>query len=941
MSRQNGREADGSLDRRSFLQATATAAAAALVGAGASGSAAAAGSFSDYRNYRAIEAEQGWTRGYRGRPDRTVSLTDSGIEARHPDLGPWNGVTAFVDDGELKLTKPAENTLSRDAIGGTSFSGTVGPGTFATGEETYHEFTTATDAEEIDATLSWSPNADASNDLEFRLDVWTGDRWETEARAATADEPEKLLSVPVDGDTKYRFAVEVYVNTTTSYDVDADFFAYSGQRVTYDDDVVFNDVGTDASAETPKTVGWYDASPRYGSYDRPRDPDGHGSHVASIMSGTGRASSYDTARSGVDEPRTVLSEVTGEYLSYEVEAEAGTGVFGAAYGELIELRIEGPDGQTRSASTVGIDDSSTNDVNTVQTPADVSGTYTVYVQTVDGESATSAYVETVAHGAFTDPATVDGDRDAGGPQTAHAGIAPDQSLVGLQGLSTPTEDLGRYAEQFTDTFNLRAVNMSWGYRGGLPLGAAAGTFDRTPSSIKDIADAGVLTVAAAGNAATPANGNGSPAVADEAVSVVATGPLDGISGYSSGGIGGVDEDDLDTYMKPDVTAPGGTVTDLVTAAQTGDPDASENEQAPIRDYTGKAGTSMASPFACGVTGLLAQAMEEDAPASVALPAPTRTTFDDVMRLKSVLLATASETVFTAAPYHRAKAPTYDFGGRDPYEGYGRVNLGAALDAVTRELSGTTEATVGLDVPFDERAVAGYVQAGPGTVEASVSFDHYSGGEKGSAEGRPHVDLFVYDAENPTENGEPNVVARAAGLQGEASTTVSLGRNAPEKTFLVVAKLVDVPGAVNGDDVAAALTLDVATESGFFADGDRTDDGDLFTGGQTNQVQLTVNPSEGSALRDVVPEEWSVLTSYSDDVARVEHDADRGVKYVHFATDAAADAETTVSYFAEAPAETALSQAYTFGPAEVDPGTGWVAVDGTADTNVVVAESTEL
>ena len=51
--------------------------------------------------------------------------------------------------------------------------------------------------------------------------------------------------------------------------------------------------------------------------------------------------------------------------------------------------------------------------------------------------------------------------------------------------------------------------------------------------------------------------------------------------------------------------------------------------------------------------------------------------------------------------------------------------------------------------------------------------------------------------------------------------------------------------------------------------------------------------------------------------------------------------TTASYFAEAPAETALSQAYAFGPAEVDPGTGWVAVDGTADTNVVVAESTEL
>jgi hypothetical protein len=121
-------------------------------------------------------------------------------------------------------------------------------------------------------------------------------------------------------------------------------------------------------------------------------------------------------------------------------------------------------------------------------------------------------------------------------------------------------------------------------------------------------------------------------------------------------------------------------------------------------------------------------MEEDAPSVIALPEPADSTFGDVMRLKQTLLATATETALTAAPYHRAKTPTYDFGGREPYEGFGRVNPGPAIDAATRKLAlgGTTAEVVGLNVPDDERAAAGYVDVDPGTYEASVSFSHLSG-----------------------------------------------------------------------------------------------------------------------------------------------------------------------------------------------------------------------
>ncbi|MFC7240781.1 S8 family serine peptidase [Saliphagus sp. GCM10025317] len=936
MSGSNGDQQRGiGFSRRTFVKATGVAVGAALAGGAATNTVGATDDVDPrYLNWRALEARHAWDRGYRGRTDRTIALTDSGLDSRHPDLGPWNGVQAFIEDDQVKLTKPDENDLERVETGDTeSFSGTMGPGTFVSGEEVYHEFTTPSGVEELDASLSWSPFVENTNDLEFRIDEYVDGQWETAARAASGSMPETIRTSVTPG-RQYRFVAEAYINTLSEYEISGTYFAYEGERTTYDSSVVFEGTDGTPTADTPKTVGWYDAGSNYGFYERPRDENGHGTHCASIMGGSGRASAIDPDAVQTDDPRTALSAVTGNYLAYEVEADAGTGVFGSAFGELIEVLIEGPDGRTLERTTLDTDEGVQDNVTAV-TPAEESGTYTVYVRTAEGELATAAYVDSVAAGAFCDPDTTAADR-TGEHDGFHSGIAPNASLVCLQGLSGPTEDLGRHAADFADLFNMRAVNMSWGYVGGLPLGAAAGTLDRIPARIKEIADAGVLTVAAAGNAATPVNGNGSPAVADEAISVVATGPLDGISAYSSGGIGGIDEEDYDTYMKPDVTAPGGYVTDTANAADTGVADQPEDEQPPIRGYTGKAGTSMASPYTNGTAGLVAQAMEEDAPSSIALPEPAETDFDDVMRLKQVLLATASETALTAAPYHRAKAPTYDFGGRDPFEGYGRVNPGPAIDAVTRELSGTSSEVVGLNVPEDERAAAGYVQAGPGTVTANIEVSHLSGGDKGAAKGDPHIDLFVYDAANPADNGEPNVLGRAQGLQGSAETSVSFGRDAGEQTVFVVAKLVNVPGCVNGDDVQVHLDLSVDVEDGFFVDGTRDDDASVFTGGQTNHVQLTANPSADAELRDVVPAEWDVLTEYSDDVDRVE--AGEGVQYVYFGT-AAADTETSVEYFVEAPDELLLSDTYDFGPAEVDAGDGWVAITGTSDSNVVVGQST--
>ena len=935
------------LTRRTMLKTTGAVAGAGLLGVGATGNAAAAEVDGEFRNWRAIEAQKAWDRGFRGRADRTISLTDSGLSPRHPDEGPWNGVTAFIDDG-VKLTRPEENDSSREERASEDASGTAEAGTFATASETVaKEFDAPGNVGELDATLSWTASMQNANDLEFRLDRKADGGWEEVARSATGN-PTESISTAVESGERYRYVVESYLSGPVPYEIAGTYFETVGTRTVVDESEVFADVdASNVTAATPKTVGWYDAGSRYGSFDVPRDGEGHGSHVTGIMGGSGRASAFDPESFEVDDSQQVLA--LGDFAEYEVDAQSGTGVFGSAYGTGLELEVEGPDGETLDSTSIE-SDASTQDNVVVEAPAEQDGTYTVRAKPAGGQAVSSGVIDRIAVGAFLDPDSTVGDRTEGGDAGLHTGVAPNQGLVGLQGLSAPTEDLGENAEDFARVFNMRAVNMSWGYTGGLPLGSAGGTLGDIPASIKQIAEGGILTCAAAGNAATPANGNGAPAIADECISVVATGPLDGISAYSSGGIGGIDEDaDFlspepdDTYMKPDVTAPGGYLTDLINSVLRGQPNTPEDEQPPIREYTGKAGTSMATPFTTGVVGLVAEAMEFDAPDGITLPEPADTTIEDVFRLKTAILATASETVFTAAPYHRVKTPSYDFGGRDPYEGYGRVNLDAALDAISTHLRGTSEEVVGLNLPEDSRAVAGCVPAGPGTLTAEVAFDHYSGGNAGQANGQPpQIDLFIYDGEEPGPHGEPNIVARDMGIQGNATATASIPRDADQKIYYVVAKLVNVPGAVNGDDVQAQFDLTIDGADNLFVEGARSDDGSVFTAGQTDEMNLTVNPSRPGAVRDAVPTSWTVKTEFSDDVERVEQA--EGVQYVYFTEDAKADTDNEYTYLLEAPNSGNViedSGRYQFGPVEVEIFGRWNAASGTSETNTVAGLNTNV
>jgi hypothetical protein len=113
----------------------------------------------------------------------------------------------------------------------------------------------------------------------------------------------------------------------------------------------------------------------------------------------------------------------------------------------------------------------------------------------------------------------------------------------------------------------------------------------------------------------------------------------------------------------------------------------------------------------------------------------------------------------------------------------------------------------------------------------------------------------------------------------------------------------------------------------FAQVDRADDGTVFTGGQTNQVDLDLSfASDDLLVRDRLPDGWSVVGGGGT----------REGEHVVF------DLGTggTGTYFAEAPTE---SGSYTFGPVEIssDGGATWHTLGSTSKTVFVVGQSTAI
>jgi subtilisin family serine protease len=274
------------------------------------------------------------------------------------------------------------------------------------------------------------------------------------------------------------------------------------------------------------------------------------------------------------------------------------------------------------------------------------------------------------------------------------------------------------------TFNIKVVNMSMGFD------SVIGSID---TAVNNAAGAGLVMVAAAGNGrGGPAQYVYSPASASRCIAVAATSHTDRVTSYSSYGNAG--------SKKPDVSAAGGTDLSgderLIMAPDTGDAELNYDPSTGIEtsypaawvesDYTGMMGTSVASPHVAGAAGLVISAL-----------GAWMWTQSEALHVKALIGMTCTETNRTAEAtpnpvLNRAANLDGSGPGKDHSEGFGRVNMNAAIAAATLSytVGAPASATLG-STPNDEKCWARAVSLTPDTayqfdlsVPGSADFDLY-------------------------------------------------------------------------------------------------------------------------------------------------------------------------------------------------------------------------
>jgi len=357
------------------------------------------------------------------------------------------------------------------------------------------------------------------------------------------------------------------------------------------------------------------------------------------------------------------------------------------------------------------------------------------------------------------------------------GVANEARLVGIKvldqygsGWSSDIINGINWAITNRIAYNITTISMS--------LGGSPGATSMI-NAVNNAVENGIVTVVAAGNSGPGGNFIGSPGDADNVITVAAMNIDDEITDYSSQG--GLSYSMATT--KPDITAPGGSFNNIQmfsTDTNDNDGEGTYPSDGYLNDLFGAQGTSMSAPAVAGASNLVIDAMGGYNSWGF--------TAEEAKSVKSLLLMSATETYpLTREVVGAFYSPLLNRGEKDVHEGYGRLNVDAAIEAYTQQLTLGSDTTAYLTASsidsFDKHALGCYVNLIEGEtyiftldVPVGADFDFHLYNSTPSSIGEPIMmassispnlgedEVIAFTA---TETGKYYLIAKAISGEGDA------------------------------------------------------------------------------------------------------------------------------------------------------------------------------